>query len=80
MNTQATQFYVAIVAIGGLVVLAAIGLVCAAFGPQQRQVIDSCLLLMVGGLVSGAGAAVAYLFRLNGKATMSGKDSSTPPA
>ena len=79
MNTQATQFYVAIVAICGLVFLAALALVCSAFGHEQNQVVDNVLLLLVGGLVSGAGTAMAYLFRLNGKATMSGS-SSTPPA
>ena len=80
MNTQATQFYVAVIAICGVVVLALAALVCSAFGRQDNQVVDSVLLLLVGGLVSGAGTSMAYLFRLNGKATMSGKDSSTPPA
>lgn len=79
MNTQATQFYVAIVAICGMVLLTGLALVCAAFGDQQNQVVDNVLLLLVGGLVSSVGASIAYLFRLNGKATMSGASSTTPP-
>lgn len=70
MNTQATQFYVAVMAIFGMVGLTALALCCAAFGHTHNEVVDNVLLLLVGGLVSGTGTAIAYLFRLNGKATM----------
>jgi hypothetical protein len=78
LNRQATQFYVAVVAIVGLVLLTGLALVCAAFGAKQSQVVDNVLLLLVGGLVSGAGTAMAYLFRLNGKAGSG--SGSEPPA
>jgi len=70
MNTQATQFYVAIVAIVAVAILAMTALICAAFGNQNSAVVTDVLMLLVGGLVATVGAASAYLFRLNGKATM----------
>jgi len=78
LNTQATQFWVAITAIGGLVGLTGLALVCAAFGDKQNQVVDNVLLLMVGGLVSGCGTSIAYLFRLTSNGV--GKRVSEPPA
>ena len=79
MNTQATQFYVAIVAICGVVLLAGAALVCSAFGERENQVVNNVLLLLVGGLLNGSGAAIAYLFRLNGKAAARGTGDSVPP-
>ena len=70
MNTQATQFYIAMVAVVGLVLLTGLVVICIAFGEAANQVLENVLLLLIGGLVSSVGACVAYLFRLNGKATM----------
>lgn len=75
LNTQATQFYVAVVGIVGLVVLAGLALVCTAFGKSEGQVVEDVLLLLAGGLVSAVGASIAYLFRLNGQAAAKGGES-----
>lgn len=72
LNTQATQFYVALVGIVGLVLLAALALVLAALADGDNEVVDNVLLLLVGGLVSGVGGSLAYLFRLNGQAAAKG--------
>ena len=69
LNTQATQFYVAVVGVVGLVLLTARALICSAFVGEEKQVVDNVLLLLVGGLVSGVGTSIAYLFRLNGQAS-----------
>ena len=70
MNTQATQFYIAMVAVVGLVILTGLVIICIAFGNAANQVLENVLLLLIGGLVSSASCCVAYLFRLNGKATV----------
>lgn len=79
MNTARTQFYVAMVANVGLVGLAALLVVCVAFGQQESEVLDNGLLLLLGGIINAAGAAAAYLFRLNGRASGGGGKPEVPP-
>lgn len=66
MNKTRTQFWVALVAMLGVVLLATVLTLCVAFGGARDDVLKNALLLLTGGLINATGAAVAYLFRLNG--------------
>lgn len=63
MNRQATQFWVSIIGIVGLVIIAGIALIGALFYDAPSEM----AFMLVGGLLSLVGSASAYLFRLNGK-------------
>lgn len=64
MNRQATQFWVAIIGMAGLVAITGICVVGAMFYDAPSDM----ALMLVGGLIASTSAAGAWLFRLNGTA------------
>lgn len=64
MDRANTQFWVAVLGMGGLVGITFTAILCAALGDFP----DEMTYLLVGGLVSVTSTAAAWLFRLNGQA------------
>ncbi len=63
MNRQTTQFWVAIIGMGGLVGVTMLAVAGSIFAELPSEL----PFMLVGGLLSTASMASAYLFRLNGK-------------
>ena len=68
LNTQETQFIVAISALTAMFVLALVSLVFVGLD-MGNSVVTDVLMLLVGGLIATCAAASAFLFRLNGNKT-----------
>jgi Kef-type K+ transport system membrane component KefB len=64
MNQQKTQFWVAIIGITGLVIIAGMAVAGSIWGDAPTEM----AFMLVGGLLSATSTAIAWLFRLNGKA------------
>ncbi|KKL52081.1 hypothetical protein LCGC14_2289070 [marine sediment metagenome] len=64
MNKQGTQFWVAIIGMVGLVTITGM----AVAGNIWSDVSSELVFMLVGGLLSVTSTAVAWLFRLNGRA------------
>lgn len=63
MDKQVTQFWVAIIGISGLAVITGM----AVAGNIWADASAEMAFMLVGGLLSVASTAVAWLFRLNGR-------------
>lgn len=63
MNRQDTQFWVAIIGMAGLAVIAGM----AVAGTIWAEAPAEMAFMLVGGLLSVTSTAAAWLFRLNGK-------------
>ena len=62
MNRQATQFVIAIL----FVIILGLATLVSIVGELWFDKSSQFTMLLVGGLLTGTGQAVAYLFRLNG--------------
>ncbi len=62
MNRQATQFWVGVIGMSGLVLVTIIAVAGTAFGDVPMEL----TFALVTGMVSVTSTAVAWLFRLNG--------------
>lgn len=62
MNRQATQFWVAVIGMSGMVGITGIAVTGTAFGDVPLEL----TFALVTGLVSVSSMAAAWLFRLNG--------------
>ena len=63
MDRQGTQFWVAIIGMGGLVGVTLMAVAGSIFAELPNEL----PFMLVGGLLSIATMAATYLFRLNGK-------------
>lgn len=62
MNRSATQFVIAVI----FVVILGLATLVSIVGELWFDKSSQFTMLLVGGLLTGTGQAVAYLFRLNG--------------
>jgi len=62
MDRQKTQFWVAVIGMGGLVLITALSVAGSIWG----EVPSEMPFMLVGGLLSVTSTAAAWLFRLNG--------------
>ena len=62
MNRSATQFVIAVI----FVVILGLATLVSIVGELWFDKSSQFAMLLVGGLLTGTGQAVAYLFRLNG--------------
>jgi hypothetical protein len=69
MNRQTTQFWVAIIAMVGLVLVTGICVTATLFYDAPSEL----ALMLVGGLIASTSAAGAWLFRLNGSGSGTSK-------
>ncbi len=63
MNKQGTQFWVAIIGMGGLAIITGMAVAGSIWGDASNEM----AFMLVGALVSVTSTAAAWLFRLNGK-------------
>ena len=64
MDRQKTQFWVAVIGMGGLVLITALSVAGSIWGAVPSEM----PFMLVGGLLSVTSTAAAWLFRLNGGA------------
>jgi len=64
MDRANTQFWVAIIGMGGLVVAALLSIAGSIWGEVPSELV----FMLVGGLLSVTSTSAAWLFRLNGAA------------
>ncbi len=64
MNKQGTQFWVAIIGMAGLAAITGMAVAGSVWGNTPNDIV----FMLIGGLLSVTSTAVAWLFRLNGKA------------
>ena len=63
MDRQNTQFWVAVIGMGGLAIITGMAVAGTIWGDAPNEM----AFMLVGGLLSVTSTAAAWLFRLNGK-------------